>query len=254
MPRTTEFIRALEQHRAQRLVRPYSDDAVPSTAVLLSWIHHDNMLEGRMFKPAEIARALDGDDSTLDRYLHPLMKEIRRYRDAILYVWRRAQNGRKGVSIDALKAIHRRITPNSKDRGGLYRRTSPVHRDYFQDICAADKIPYTLKRVFDTISSEFDTACDPMSAAANVHHQLMHAYPFRRNPGTAARLFTNLLLLSRGYPPLIIPCHRRDAYYHALNHPEHHRLAEIFKESMARILETNGGHLNVIHTPRAKAS
>ena len=86
MPRTTEFIRALEQHRAQRLVQPGPDDDAPSTAMLLSWIHHDNMLEGRRFKPAEIACALDEDDEKVDTYLHPLMKEIRRYRDAILYI------------------------------------------------------------------------------------------------------------------------------------------------------------------------
>jgi Fic family protein len=246
VPRTPEFIRALENHRAfflsqcQPIVQP------PSDALLLSWIHHDNMLEGRMFRTEEIAHALREQDDQIEKYLHPLMATIRRYRDAILFVWERAALGHREVCVDNLKRIHRRLTPLERDRGGLYRVSSPVHRDYFQSICDHERIPYMLKKIFEFISADCDDAWDPVQFAAVVHHRLMHAYPFRRNPGTTIRLFTNLLLLSRGYPPAIIPSHRRDAYYHALNHPEPWLLAKIFGESVAHLMERSGTPLRLL--------
>lgn len=246
MPRGTEFIRALENHRTQMLAHRQPEPAPLSPRLILSWIHHDNMLEGKLFRPAEIVQALREDDDRLDKYLHPLMRRIRRYRDNIDYVWTRAHEGPEAVDLETLKEIHRRLTPAAKDRGGLYRRTSPVHRDYFQKICSADKVPYHLRKLFDQIGSECDDACDPVRFAAEVHHKLMHVYPFRRNPGTTARLFTNLLLLSRGYPPLVITCDQRDAYYQALAHPEPDLLTELFADAVELLLERAGGHQGLL--------
>jgi|JI10StandDraft_1071094.scaffolds.fasta_scaffold282718_2 Fic family protein len=240
MPTGTEFIRALEHHRAHTLARRQPQADPLSDQVVVSWIHHDNMLEGRLFRPEEVLDALVGEDGTMDRYLHPLMEEIRRYRDAIRLVWELAHGGDDAVNLESLKAIHRILTPRSKDRGGLYRQTSPVHRDYYQPICTADKVPYHLRKLFEFIRSECDEACDPVSFAAEVHHRLMFIYPFRRNPGTTARLFTNLLLLSRGYPPAIVSSHVRQEYYNALAAPDGGDLTRIFRDSVGVFLSGSG--------------
>lgn len=230
------FIRALEEHRSRRAVQPL--EARPlSDELLATWIHHDSMVEGRLFRRDEIVVALAEDDQSLDRYLHPLMKDIRRYRDAVRFIYDRAASGQSAVRIENLKAIHRMLTPRAKDRGGQYRLTSPVHRDYFQTICPADKVSYHLRKLFEQIREECDTACDPVAFAAAVHHRLMHIYPFRRNPGTTARLFTNLLLLSRGYPPAIIPAAMRQEYYHALRKPDPTDLARIYSRVVAAFLQ-----------------
>ena len=244
MPTGTEFIRALEHHRARTLASRCPEPEPLSDQLVVSWIHHDNMLEGRLFRPEEILDALGDEDGTMDRYLHPLMEEIRRYRDAIRLVWDVAHEGDEAVSLDNLKAIHRCLTPRSKDRGGLYRQTSPVHRDYYQAICTADKVPYHLRKLFEFIRAECDEACDPISFAADVHHRLMHIYPFRRNPGTTARLFTNLLLLTRGYPPALITSHARQEYYNALASPDCGELTRIFRSSVGVFL--NGGGLSLV--------
>ena len=91
-----------------------------------------------------------------------------------------------------------------------------------------------------------DDARDPVQFAAIVHHRPMHAYPFRRNPGTTIRLFTNLLLLSRGYPPAIIPSNKRDAYYRALNHPEPWTLGQVFAEMCRAFDGTVGNPLRLL--------
>ncbi len=241
MAHGTEFIRRLEHHRARRLADRQPEPEALSERLLISWIHHDNMLEGRLYRPEEIAYALHHDDESLDRYLRPLLDNIRRYRDVIQFVCSRAHEGLEAVNLDNLKAIHRMQTTDPKDRGGLYRRTSPVHRDYFQRICSADKVPYHLRKLFEQIELEFEEACDPIAFAADVHHRLMHVYPFRRNPGTTARLFTNLLLLSRGYPPALLAAHLRDEYYDALRQPEPSKLVRLFHQAVSGLVEAPSG-------------
>lgn len=237
----TDFIRALEHHRALTLARRTPQPEQLSDQVVMSWIHHDNMIEGQLFKPAEISAALAEDDESVDRYLVPLMRAIRRYRDVIRFVWSRAHEGTDALTLDNLKTIHRMQTPDPRDRGGLYRRTSPVHRAYYQKICAAEKVPYQLRKLFEDLRASFGEAKDPVAVAADFHRRLMHIYPFRRNPGTTVRLFTNLLLLSLGYPPAIIPAHGRAAYYNALCRPDSVALADIFRQSIAVFLEGHGG-------------
>ncbi len=236
MPNGTEFIRALENHRAQALAIRPGPEALPDR-LLVSWIHHDNMLEGRLFRPAEIAQALEGEDDDVDRYLHPLLRKIRRYKSAIEFVCAEAQSGLEAVTVENLKTIHKMLTPDPRDRGGLYRRSSPVHRDYFQRICTAEKVTYHLRKLFEQIRTECEEACDPVEFAAEIHERLMFVYPFRRNPGTTARLFTNLLLMAGGNPPAIVPAHQRAEYYKSLADSDVGRLTRILRASVSALLQ-----------------
>ena len=198
--------------------------------MLGAWIHHDNLLEGESFSPQEIRAALSGADADFDSYLHPLFARIRRYADAVRGVWTLAGQGPSAVTLDALKRLNAELNPDPADRGGLYRQTSPVHRDYFQAICAADKVPYHRRKLFEHIEAEAATTINPVALAADVHHRLMFAYPFRKQPGTTARLFTNLMLLAHGYPPAILPGGLRAEYYAALDAPLSQRNGELYGE------------------------
>jgi hypothetical protein len=231
----TAFLRALENYR-----RHEACSAPPALAdrVLGAWIHHDNLLEGESFSPREIQVALAGADADFDTYLHPLFARIRRYADAIRGVWTLAGAGPSAVTLDALKRINADLNPDPADRGGLYRQTSPVHRDYFQAICAADKVPYHLRKLFEHIEAEAAKTMNPVAFAADVHHRLMFAYPFRKQPGTTARLFTNLVLLAHGYPPAILPGGLRAEYYAALDAPQPAALTRLYGGAMTSYMET----------------
>ncbi|MFZ4735920.1 MAG: Fic family protein [Bradymonadia bacterium] len=232
----TEFLRALEHHRTHGEMRAAS--ALPDR-VLVPWIHHDNLLEGEMFAPDEIRTALDGVDADLDPYLRPLMGRIRRYADTVRLVWSLSAQGPDAVSLENLKRLNRELNPDPADRGGLYRQTSPVHRDYYQRICGADKVTYNLRKLFEQIETEADDATDPIAFAAEIHHKLMHIYPFRKQPGTTARLFTNLLLMSRGYPPAVIPGGLRAEYYAALEASEPFALARLYRSAVLGFLQAS---------------
>jgi fido (protein-threonine AMPylation protein) len=232
------LIRTLERHRAEivKSERQYSD-ALPQP-LLVSWIHHDNMLEGIRFLPEEIVQAIRNRDRELPRYLHPLMEEIRRYESAIRLIVRWSKRDTEVVTAATLRRIHKLLTVDPRDWPGEYRRTSPVHRDYFQDICAPSRVKEQLEQTIRWGLAGIDTACDPVAFVAEIHHKLMHIYPYRRNPGTTLRLFTNLLLMSRGYPPVILQAHQRDAYYESLTKRSSDALAELFASAMNAYLSS----------------
>jgi Fic family protein len=230
-----DLIRAIESYRAARW-----NDGKPSLGpldpgLLAAWIHHDNMLEGTLLRPEEINAALAGEATAHDPYLRPLLASIVRYREAIESVWSQAASGPRAASVNALKALHRQLTPDPKDRGGQYRRTSPVHRDYYQRICPAEKVQGALRKLVDEALQGIEEACDPLLFMAEIHRQYMEIYPFRRNPGTTARLFCNLTLLSWGYPPVILHGNRRREYYEALNRPDSAALGQLFRDAVAQL-------------------
>ena len=79
---------------------------------------------------------------------------------------------------------------------------------------------------------------DVLSYAAQLHHRLMFIYPYRRQPGNLARLFTNQFLLSHRYPPIIIASHERGAYYDALTAYDAGPLTQLFYRSAWHILDS----------------
>ena len=107
MPSRPILIRSLERHRASiiKTERTYSDE-LPAP-LLVSWIHHDNMLEGIMFRPEEIAQAIRNEDDDIPLYLHPLMSEIRRYESAIKLVVRWSKRDTEVVTAATLRRIHK---------------------------------------------------------------------------------------------------------------------------------------------------
>ena len=237
MPTRPALIRSLERHRAASRLRSSAAKPTITEGLMVSWIHHDNMLEGVLYRPDEIATALQKKDTQLPRYLQPLMEEIRRYAKAVNFVVRSSAKECEVATVAALKKLHLILTWDEKDWPGQYRKSSPVHRDYFQEICAPSKIRELLDKTLKSCIQGVDKACDPVAHVAEMHHRLMHVYPYRRNPGTTLRLFTNLFLLSRGYPPMILQAHQRDQYYHAVAETTPEALTELFAQSMSTYLD-----------------
>ena len=65
----------------------------------------------------------------------------------------------------------------------------------------------------------------------------MAIYPWPKNSGKVARLFSSLLLLRDGYPPAIIHSIERQRYYEALR-SESAGLVQLFFESLQNGVET----------------
>lgn len=57
---------------------------------------------------------------------------------------------------------------------------------------------------------------NPIELAAYAHHELVRIHPFVDGNGRTARLLCNLILISKGYPPIIIRTSERKKYFDCL--------------------------------------
>ncbi len=93
----------------------------------------------------------------------------------------------------------------------------------------------------------------PLQRAALFHGRFEKIHPFEDGNGRVGRLLINIILLSRGYPPLIIRKMQRVQYFHALNafdqgHPDnlywfliekHKKTYELFFKIYVKYTESN---------------
>lgn len=181
-----------------------------------SWIYHENILDGVALDPQEIDEAL-ASDITRDISLISLYRRIRNYRTAIGHVQRLASARTLPYSVELCKELHGILVAGGEEVPGRFRRNSPVHRAYFQDICPPGQVPYHLEQAVEALNRwEQRPKEHALSHVANVHHKLMYAYPFSAWSGAVGRLLGNLVLMRAGAMPLVIHCQDRQRYYQAL--------------------------------------
>ena len=85
-------------------------------------------------------------------------------------------------------------------------------------------VPEEIHRLTDWVNAQFaerkksyKKSLHPLLIAAQFHHRFINIHPFGDGNGRLARLFTNLILMRSGYPPIIIRGQDRAAYFNALN-------------------------------------
>lgn len=118
-----------------------------------------------------------------------------------------------------------------------YRKDTPVHRLYFHDIPAADKIAGEMKKLGEWLLEPETKKLPALRLASKLHFKLMQIYPFPKHSGKHARLAMNLVLLRAGYPPAIIHSTERQRYYESLRGPTA-PLHNIMLESLENAIES----------------
>lgn len=184
----------------------------------LSWIYHDNALDGVVYEPTDLEAALANQPVT-DSALVPVHDEIRQYAAGIAVVRELAQKKKLEITADTLKRIYLTLDPEEADvKGPLkYRKTMPLHRVYFHDISEPDKIAAQMREFFQWVgSAETRRLAHPTRIAAKAHFTLLQIYPFTKHSGKVARLVMNLMLLHAGFPVAILHATDRQRYYDAL--------------------------------------
>ncbi|MEK6608626.1 MAG: Fic family protein [Myxococcota bacterium] len=184
----------------------------------ISWIYHDNALEGLVLTFGELKAATDAriiSDSTLI----PAYDDIRNHRDAIALVREMSAKRKAAITLETLKKIHEVLMPDLEATEGKYRKDHPIHRQYFHEIASPDKISYKMRRLIDWVAGDEARIEQPVRRATKVHLRLMQIFPWSKNSGKIARLIMNLMLLRDGYPPAIIHAIDRQRYYESLRLP-----------------------------------
>jgi Fic family protein len=201
----------------------------------ISWIYHENALEGVVLSYSEIKAAIDKKIIS-DVSLIPMYQEIKNQKAAIEYMRDLCARRKATFTLDVVRKIYGLLTPEEAPKSVPYRRDNPLHRLYYHEIAQPDKIPARMKKVVDWMGEEDARRLHPIERAARFHFQFMGIYPWTKNVGRAGRLIMNFLLLREGYPPAIIHAIERQRYYEALR-GEHAGLLPLIVESVSGTVE-----------------
>jgi Fic family protein len=202
----------------------------------LSSIFHDNGLEGIVVSYSELKAAIDRKIIS-DVSLIPMYEEIKNHKAAITEVRQLAEKRRQPITLEVLKRLYLAATPEAAAKGAPYRKDNPLHRAYYHEIAAPDKIAYRMRKLVEWLDSDEARTTHPIHLAAKAHYRLLAIYPWPKNNGRVARLLQNLMLMRAGYLPAIIHGTERQRYYEVLRH-EHAGLIPLVTESLTNSLET----------------
>lgn len=210
----------------------------------MSWIYHDNALEGTVYTAQELQAALFPGTVAAEASMLPVVWEIRNHKLAVDFAREEAQTGGKKqaqVTLTTIKRMHDLFSGNTpeaqqsrmlherrersekekekdKEKAG-YRKDMPLHRTYFHEIAQPAKIQAQLEKLVDyTASAEF-REFHPIKQAASFHHQFMQIFPFTEHSGKVGRTCMNMILMRHEYLPVIIHSIDRQRYYESLRGP-----------------------------------
>jgi Fic family protein len=203
----------------------------------LSWLYHENALEGVVYTGQELETAFEGPTLADATFVNAL-QEIRNHKTAIDLVREEAKAKKLRINLTLVKKLYETLGAGMEGRSlAEFRKDMPLHRAYFHEIAQPAKIPVLLQKVLDTCDSADFRNAHPVQRAAKLHHGFMQVFPYTENSGRVARLLANLVLLQSGYRvPCIIHATDRQRYYESLRLPEA-TLRDLTVEALDNALE-----------------
>ncbi len=187
----------------------------------LSWLYHENALEGVVYTSQELATALE-NPAVADAAFVNAFREIRNHKAAIDLVREEAKAKKLRINVTLVKKLNDTLAAGIEGRDLLeLRKDMPLHRAYFHEIAQPTKIPALLQKVLEACDSADFRNAHPIQRAAKLHHGFMQVFPYTENSGRIGRLLSNLVLLQAGYRvPCIVHATDRQRYYESLRLPE----------------------------------
>jgi Fic family protein len=186
----------------------------------LSWLYHENALEGVVYTGQELATAL-ANQPVADATFVGTLQEIRNHKTAIDLVREEAKAKKLRVNLTLVRKLYETLGAGTDRAVAEFRKDMPLHRAYFHEIAQPAKIPALLQKVVESCDSADFRNAHAIQRAAKLHHGFMQVFPFTENSGRVARLLANLVLLQAGYRlPCIIHATDRQRYYESLRVPE----------------------------------
>jgi len=180
----------------------------------LSWIYHENALEGIVVTHAELTTALKGRPIALDTY-----PAIRNCKTAVNLARKEAKSVRGPVGMALATRFHDALcSGEGAGTNGRYRKIIPLHRTYFHDIAQPQSIEPRFVKLMNWATANDPQDEDVVKFAAHLHHEFMSIFPFAENTGKTGRLLVNYLLMRSGYMPVILHASERQRYYDTLRH------------------------------------
>ena len=199
------------------LLRPLPADAVKRLHEEIRLLHtyHSNAIEGNTLTLSETKLVLETGITIGGKALADHIEATNNAR-AFDLIEDLAKGGR-AIDHVTIQEIHEVVTAGILTDSGRYR----THNGR---IVGAKKTPPDWPKVVglmdrlieDIAESETHPHRHPVETAAFLHHRFVEIHPFTDGNGRVARLLSNLYLIAKGYPPVVIMTEDRGKYYQCL--------------------------------------
>lgn len=194
-------------------LRPLPADSVKKLHEEMRLLHtyHSNAIEGNTLTLPETKLVLEEGITIGGKSLREHLEATNNARafDLIENI------ARKNKTIDhvVIQQIHEVVTAGILEDAGKYR-TKNVR------ITGAAKTPPDWSKVTRLMDELIEKVAQykrhPVEVASFLHHGFVSIHPFIDGNGRVARLLTNLYLIARGYPPVVLKIGDRGKYYRSL--------------------------------------
>lgn len=182
--------------------------------MIIEWTYHSNAIEGNTLTLSETKVVLEGITIGGKSVVEHL--EAINHREAILFL-ESIVDRKEDISEWNIRNLHQIILKDiDHSNAGKYRLENVliggakhIPPDYLM-------VPVQMQKLVYEVNREW-MLYHPVVRAALLHGEFVKIHPFIDGNGRTARLLLNLVLMSNGYPPIVIKKESRLAYYDALD-------------------------------------
>lgn len=185
----------------------------------LSFLFHDNALEGIVLSPQDLQVAFD-PSYVADRGEIPGHAALRHHKAALDFIRADALQEETKLSMDRLVRLHGLLSAGGAlAEAPQLRREVPAHRIYFHEIVPPQRVAPAMEEFLELPKTAEFKELPVVDRAATLHWHFMRIFPFGEQNGRIARLLTQEILLREGYPLLVIHASDRQRYFEGLSRP-----------------------------------
>jgi len=194
-------------------LRPIQADAVKKLHEEMRLLHtyHSNAIEGNTLTLPETKLVLEAGITIGGKSLREHLEATNNARAFDLI--ENMATKKKKIEHAVIQHIHEVVMAGILEDAGKYR-TRNVR------ITGADKTPPDWSKVTRQMDELTEKIAQykghPVEVASFLHHGFVRIHPFIDGNGRVARLLTNLYLIARGYPPVVLKVEDRGKYYRFL--------------------------------------
>lgn len=191
----------------------------------LDWNYYSNNMEGNTLTKDETRSIMIGNITIHGKPIRDVL-EMRGHDDAITTILKIGK-GELNISEKRIKDIHHAImheeTDDNRKKIGAWKSIDNYilnYKDERFDFTPAAEVAEEMHKLINWLAAENDKihsnsndSLHPVLLAIEFHLRYLTIHPFYDGNGRTARILMNLILIAKGYPPLIIKSENKTQYY-----------------------------------------